>query len=140
MFELSDLKNDVNILKELIVTCVNAAAGEEPKVVIEINDKIRKEEAKLSKKHNHLYLNQAEGTEFKADKLAYLTDMVDVCVKDSQGLFSNAGKPAEHDNKAFKTLLLRYPAFAAWFGNALTDAFTEVSQIKQEATEAAAKN
>ena len=141
MFEIADLKNDVNILKELVVTCLDAPEDDAPKVVIQINDKIRKEEAKLAKKHNHLiYKNGGEGAEFISDKSAYLADMVDCCVKDSQGLFSNGGSPAEHDNKAFKTLLLRYPVFAAWFGNALTDAFMEVSQLKKAERDATAKN
>lgn len=142
MFELADLKNDVNILKELAVTCLDTPEGEEtPKVIIQINDKTRREEAKLSKKHNHLvYKTGGDGAEFITDKSAYLSDMVDACVKDSQGLFSNGGSPAEHDNKAFKTLLLRYPVFAAWFGNALTDAFMEVSQLKKAERDATAKN
>lgn len=142
MFDLNELKNDVNILKELAVTCLDTPEGEEtPKVIIQINDKIRKEEAKLSKKHNHLiYKNGSEGAEFIADKSSYLSDMVDACVKDSQGLFSSGGKPAEHDNKAFKTLLLRYPVFATWFANALTEAFIEVSQLRKTENEAIVKN
>ena len=142
MFELADLKNDVNILKELAVTCLDTPDGEEaPKVIIQINDKTRREEAKLSKKHNHLvYKTGGDGAEFITDKAAYLSDMVDACVKDSQGLFSQNGAPAEHDNKAFKTLLLRYPVFAAWFANALTDAFIEISTLKKAENEATVKN
>ena len=78
--------------------------------------------------------------EFRNDRLAYLQGMVDACVKDSSRLFSNGGKPAEHDNKAFKTLLLRYPQFASWFGNALTEAFARHSKMQASEAETQAKN
>ena len=133
MFDLEKLKTDSAILKEIPITCLDAKDGEEPKIIIEISDKIRKQESKLSKQFNHLVFRQGDnGTEFISDKLGYLQEMADLCVKDSQGLFSSAGKPAEHDAKAFKTILLRYPAFATWFGNALTEAFAEVSKLKAE--------
>lgn len=143
MFELSELRNDVTILKELVVDCVATPEGEDaPKVIIEINDKIRKEEATLSKKHLGKIVFTDLGTtqEFRNDRLAYLQGMVDVCVKDSDRLFTEGGKPAAHDNKAFKTLLLRYPVFASWFGNALTEAFAEVSKFKTAEAEKQEKN
>ena len=133
MFELAELRNDVTVLKELVVDCVAVPEGEEqPKVIIEINDKVRKEEAKLSKQHlgKIVFTELGRTQEFQNDRLSYLQAMTDVCVKDSQRLFSNGGKVAEHDNKAFKTLLLRYPVFASWFGNALTEAFAAVSKFK----------
>lgn len=143
MFDLSDLRNDVTALEELVVDCLATPDSEEkPKVIIEINDKVRKEEAKLSKLHLGKIVFTDLGTvqEFRNDRLAYLQGMVDACVKDSSRLFSNGGKPAEHDNKAFKTLLLRYPQFAAWFGNALTEAFSRHSKMQASEAEAEAKN
>lgn len=133
MFEISTLKSDVTLLKELICDCVDVPEGEEaPKVIIEINDRVRKEEAKLSKQYlgKIIFSDLGKTQEFHNDRLSYLQSMVDVCVKDSDRLFSEGGKPAAHDNKAFKTLLLRYPVFASWFGNALTEAFAEVSKFK----------
>lgn len=143
MFELQDLRNDVTVLEELIVDCVETPASEEkPKVVIEINDRVRKEEAKLSKQHlgKIVFVEMGTTQEFRNDRLAYLQGMVDACVKDSSRLFSNGGKPAEHDNKAFKTLLLRYPQFATWFGNALTEAFSRHSKMQASEDEQQAKN
>lgn len=142
MFDLNELKQDSTVLKELKVTCVEAKEGEEPVVIVEISDKIRKEEAKIAKRFNHLIFRQGDlsGTEFLSDKIGYLQAMTDLCVKDSQGLFSAGGRPAEHDNTAFKTLLLRYPAFSTWFGNALTEAFADSAKFKGEETADAEKN
>lgn len=143
MFELSDLRNDVTALEELIVDCLETPDSEEkPKVIIEINDRVRKEEAKLSKQHlgKIVFTDLGSVQEFRNDRLAYLQGMVDACVKDSSRLFSNGGKPAEHDNKAFKTLLLRYPQFASWFGNALTEAFARHSKMQASEAETQVKN
>lgn len=140
MFDLSELKNDRIVMKELPVSILDAKAGDEqPVVIIEISDRVRKEEAKLAKQHNRFFF-RGDGTEFVADKIGYLQGMTDICVKDSQRLFVANGRPAEHDNKAFKTLLLRYPAFASWFADALTAAFADAARIKADEDAQTEKN
>jgi len=140
MFDLSELTQDVTIEKVIPVDCLLVEDGESvPEIVVSINDKIRKKERDLSRKYNRLVVvdsgsgtrSQKEG-EVRSDRLKYCSELSDLCVTGSSGLFSIDGKPVLHSKDGFRALLLRYPQFLEWFADAVTVAFTSAAAFKQD--------
>ncbi len=148
MFDISELQKDSIVEKRLIVDCLVLSEGEAPPVVIvEISDKIRKEERRMNQKYNRFVIEskgkgsrQRQEGSMKSDRLGYAKAMTDLCVKDSQGLFSEGGQPTEHKNKLLKKLFDRYANLLDWFLDALTDALSDYDLFCQDEDERLEKN
>jgi hypothetical protein len=141
MFDIEKLQADPQREAVLIVTCVGKPKGQEPTITLLLSDAVRREERMINAKYNRFVFSgpTSEGS-IKSDKLKYCEEMVDLCVKDSTGLFASQGKPVPHKNEYLKILLRRYPNMLDWFADALTVALSDDAEFRKAFEEQAEKN
>ena len=143
MINIEALRENTTPLREIAIP-LNIVPGlddPEQKIIVEINDDIRRKELKIARNHNRLvYRQDSQGAEFVTNKFSYAEEMADLCIRDAHRTFGEKGKDIGYDASSFKLLLLRYPEFLAWFNNALTEAFAETAKLKKDAKEATVKN
>lgn len=143
MFDVAKLKNEEVKEIEMPVTCVDAPKGKEPVVVIQLTNVTRREERKINAKFNQYVMtgigSAREGL-IRSDRLAYAEAIVDLCVTDSRGLFSENGQIVHHKNENFKILLGRYPTLLNWFLDAVTVKFEAEDEFQAAFRESEEKN
>jgi hypothetical protein len=134
MFEVAELGKDYQV--ELIWEGVNNTAGQPASVTIEINNDIRRKEAKFSSQLGRIVFGvEPEQTKQEAawiaEKLEYCLKIARLCVVDSNLFFKN-GKQVKHTNDDFEKALIQSQKLCNWFADAITEAFSsDKAELKQ---------
>ena len=131
MFEVSELGKAYH--HELIWEEAINDEGKHPTVTVEINNDIRKKEARLSNQLGRLVFginNDGEQQEaaWVNEKLEYCQKVAKLCVIDSTGLFYDKKKPVKHTIDYFNDALIQSKTFRDWFADAITEVFTDDKQ------------
>ena len=138
MFEISELGKSYQ--QELILDFAIDEKGNHPTITVEINNDIRKKEARLSSQLGRLVFgigNDGERQEaaWINEKLEYCQKVARICVIDSKGLFYDGKKPASHTIDYFIDALIQSKTFRDWFADAITEIFNEDKTTIKRKTE-----
>lgn len=129
MFEISELGQEYQI--ELIWEGKKNTAGQPISITIEINNEIRRKEARMSSQLGRIVFDvdatqtkqQEQKAAFVAEKLEYCIKIARLCVIDSN-LFFDKGKAVKHTSEYFEKALIQSQKFCNWFAEAITIAFS----------------
>lgn len=140
MFEISELGKSYQ--QEI---CWEEAVNEEgkhPIITVEVNNDIRKKEARLSNQLGRLVFGintngeQQQEAAWVNEKLEYCQKVARLCVIDSQGLFYDKKKPVKHTIEYFVDALIQSKTFRDWFADAITEVFSDDKQTLNHTLEA----
>lgn len=138
MFEISELGKDYDV--ELIWENETNLAGQPISIIIEINNDIRRKEARLSSQLGKIVFGvepdqEKQEAAWVAEKLEYCLKIARLCVRDSN-LFFDKGKPVKHTTEYFEKALIQSQRLCNWFSEAITAAFAddkgELNQKKEK--------